>query len=73
MRTRALTKTLSFVLTSIFCVSCAPTYYQSNYNFNSEFERGDLQKALEALQADEKQAESKSRFVSAAFYANNFL
>ena len=48
--------------------SCAPTYYQQHYNFNSEFERGDLQKALESLQADQRQGEGKSRFI---YYVNN--
>ncbi|MBT1701749.1 hypothetical protein KK060_00560 [Fulvivirgaceae bacterium PWU20] len=51
------------------CTSCA-TYYQQNYNFNSEFEKGDLKKALQTLQSSEKQGASKSRFI---YYVNNGL
>jgi hypothetical protein len=62
-----------FIRSSFFALltlsSCA-TYYQQNYSFNSEFEKGDLKKALETLQANDKQADSKSRFV---YYVNNGL
>jgi hypothetical protein len=61
---------LPCLMIMLFTSGCAPTYYQKNYNFNSEFEKGDLQKALEALQADEGQAESKTRFI---YYVNNGL
>lgn len=57
-------------LSILLCTSCAPSYYQTHYNFNSEFERGDLKKALEALQSNEKQAEGKTRFI---YYVNNGL
>lgn len=53
----------------LLCTSCA-TYYQQNYNFNSEFEKGDLKKALATLQSNGKQAASKSRFL---YYVNNGL
>ena len=49
--------------------SCA-TYYQKHYDFNSEFEKGDLPGALEVLQKKEALANSKSRFL---YYVNNGL
>jgi uncharacterized protein len=61
-----------YMLLTVFAVllsSCA-TYHHQHYNFNSEFENGDLRKALETLQASEKEAESKSRFV---YFVNNGL
>jgi uncharacterized protein len=48
---------------------CA-TYYQKNWNFNTEFEKGDLQRALQTLQENESLASGKARFI---YYANNGL
>lgn len=47
--------------------SCA-TYYQKHYDFNSEFEKGDLPKALEVLQQKESLANGKSKFL---YFVNN--
>lgn len=52
-----------------FCSSCA-TYYQSNQSFNTEFEQGNLDHALNALQADTKEASGKREFL---YYVNNGL
>jgi len=49
--------------------SCA-TYYQSNYNFNQEFERGNLSNALATLQANASEANGKREFL---YYVNNGL
>jgi hypothetical protein len=49
--------------------SCA-TYYQKHYDFNSEFEKGDLPEALEVLQKKESLANSKSKFL---YFVNNGL
>lgn len=49
--------------------SCA-TYYQQHYDFNSEFEKGDLSRALEVLQKKEALANSKSKFL---YFVNNGL
>ena len=49
--------------------SCA-TYYQQHYDFNSEFEKGDLPRALEVLQKKESLANSKSKFL---YFVNNGL
>lgn len=49
--------------------SCA-TYYQQHYDFNSEFENGDLAGALEILQRKESLANSKSKFL---YFVNNGL
>jgi uncharacterized protein len=58
------------LLTLFVVVGCAPTYYQKNYNFNSEFEKGELSHALEILQGSEHQAEGRSRFI---YFVNNGL
>jgi uncharacterized protein len=42
--------------------SCA-TYYQSHLDFNSEFEHGDLGKALETLKKRESEGDGKTRFL----------
>jgi uncharacterized protein len=60
---------LRFIVLCFISGSCA-TYYHQNYNFNSEFEQGDLKKALETLQANGQQAESRSRFI---YFVNNGL
>ncbi|HEY4653415.1 MAG TPA: hypothetical protein VIH22_02815 [Cyclobacteriaceae bacterium] len=49
--------------------SCA-SYYHSQADFNREFERGDLNQALEALQRRDQQANSKSKFI---YFANSGL
>jgi uncharacterized protein len=49
--------------------SCA-TYYQQHYDFNSEFEKGELSKALETLQQKETLANGKSQFI---YFVNNGL
>jgi len=54
---------------TLILTSCA-TYYHQNYNFNTEFESGDLKRALETLQANGQQAESRSRFI---YFLNNGL
>ena len=42
--------------------SCA-TYYQSHLDFNSEFEHGDLGKALETLKKRQSESDGKTRFL----------
>jgi hypothetical protein len=54
----------------MFLLSSCATYYQQNWNFNTEFEKGDLKKALETLQQNENMANGKARFL---YYANNGL
>jgi uncharacterized protein len=56
-----------FILLTL--TSCA-TYYQQHYDFNSEFEKGDLKKALQTLQRKENQAHGKSQFL---YFVNNGL
>jgi uncharacterized protein len=58
------------LLVLLFASGSCATYYHQNYNFNAEFENGDLKKALETLQSNEHQAESKSRFI---YFLNNGL
>jgi hypothetical protein len=59
-------KTL-LTVAGILTASCA-TYYQKHYDFNAEFEKGDLPRALEVLQEKESLANSKSRFL---YFVNN--
>ncbi len=58
-----------FVHVWLMLTSCA-SYYQQHYDFNSEFERGDIKKALETLQLKESLANSKSKFL---YFVNNGL
>ena len=58
------------ILISVFLLSSCATYYQSNYNFNQEFERGNLDTALENLQARASEANGKKEFL---FHVNNGL
>lgn len=54
-----------YLVMLIFVISlnaCA-TYYQSHFDFNTEFEQGDLTKALETLKRRESEGEGKSRFL----------
>ena len=60
------TLTISILL---LATSCA-TYYQRHYEFNAEFEKGDLSGALEVLQKNESLASSKTKFL---YFVNNGL
>lgn len=53
-----------FLLLSVFllCNSCA-TYYQSNYEFNRQFESGNLKDAVQTLKKRAGQANGKDRFL----------
>lgn len=59
--------TILFVF--ILLTSCA-NYYQSTYNFNQEFERGNLNTALENLQSNASEANGRREFL---FHVNNGL
>jgi len=48
-----------FLLTSFSCAN----YYAQHYDFNKEFERGDLQKALATLQKNTDDERGKTRFI----------
>ena len=58
------------VLLITILASCSPNYYTKNYEFNKEFEKGDLSAALDNLQQNENLANGKSRFL---YFANNGL
>jgi hypothetical protein len=59
----------SFFVLLLISFSCA-TYYQQHFDFNSEFEKGDLNKALQTLQQKESLANGKSQFI---YFVNNGL
>ena len=63
-------KKILIILTIFFLWSSCATYYQSNINFNEEFEKGDLEKALSTLRAHPSEASSKKQFL---FDVNNGL
>ena len=44
-------------------VGACATYYQKHFDFNTEFEHGNLDKALEALKKRERDGEGKTRFL----------
>lgn len=58
-----------FLTLALLTASCA-TYYHQHHDFNSQFEKGDLPKALEVLQKKESLANSKSKFL---YFVNNGL
>jgi len=57
------------LLVFLLAGSCA-TYYQSNYNFNQEFESGNLPNALATLQSNSSEANGRKEFL---YYVNNGL
>jgi uncharacterized protein len=59
----------SMVCFLLLLSSCA-TYYQKNYDFNSAFEKGQLENALKTLEGKESLATGKSRFI---YFANRGL
>lgn len=60
---------LALLALMFFVAGCA-TYYQNHWNFNKEFENGDLQQALETLKKNEREGEGRGKFI---YYANNGL
>jgi uncharacterized protein len=64
------TKTVVAVILVFLILNSCATYYQKHYDFNSEFEKGELTKALETLQQKESLANGKSQFI---YFVNNGL
>lgn len=60
----------SVVLLLLFTASSCATYYHANFDFNREFENGDLRNALETLQRSSREASGKNRFI---YHSNNGL
>ncbi len=46
-----------------FGLGACATYYQSHFDFNNEFEHGDLGKALETLKKRQSEGDGKTRFL----------
>jgi uncharacterized protein len=57
------------ILSLFFLTSCA-TYYQANYSFNQEFEKGELERALASLHSNWKKGRNKTEFL---YFVNNGL
>ncbi|HEY9049520.1 MAG TPA: hypothetical protein VIN08_26660 [Ohtaekwangia sp.] len=66
-RTSAYVFLISIVM--LLVTACA-SYYQKNFDFNHEFERGDLQQALTSLEKNSKQEQGRARFL---YMVNNGL
>src|SRR5690606_39078782 len=47
----------------VLALSSCANYYQHTYNFNQEFEKGDLDTALETLRKSQNEAQGKNRFI----------
>ena len=62
-------KVITILVIIFFATSCA-TYYHSNYTFNEEFEKGELDKALSTLRSRPSKAAGKKQFL---FDVNNGL
>lgn len=62
-------KALCVLLALLLWTSCA-TYYQANLEFNQEFEKGDLRRALATLRKQSSEETGKKRFL---YYVNNGL
>ncbi|MBL7857476.1 MAG: hypothetical protein JNM57_07290 [Cyclobacteriaceae bacterium] len=54
----------------LLLISSCANYYQKHWDFNSEFEKGDLQKALTTLEKQDNLASGKAKFI---YFANNGL
>jgi len=54
---------LVFITLTFTVISGCASYYQSHADFNSEFEHGDLKRALETLGRYQNESESKTRFI----------
>jgi uncharacterized protein len=52
-----------FIGISLAVISGCASYYQTHGEFNSEFEHGDLKRALETLGKNQNESESKTRFI----------
>lgn len=48
---------------ALMALNACASYYQKHFDFNSEFEHGDLREALETLSRNENESEGKSRFI----------
>jgi hypothetical protein len=57
-------------LSLVFIVTACANYYQKHFDFNKEFERGDLRQALETLKKDNREEQGRGRFI---YHVNNGL
>ena len=68
--TKVIVQIVLLYIPVVLLVGGCATYYQKNFDFNSEFERGDLQRALTTLEKNNKQEHGRSRFI---YMVNNGL
>ena len=60
------TKTI-YVFAILIALSGCASFYQLNYEFNKNFEQGNIEQAASILDQNKKAAKSKTRFL---YYAN---
>ncbi|NJN42140.1 MAG: hypothetical protein HC811_07880, partial [Flammeovirgaceae bacterium] len=60
----------SYLFVTLLLLSSCATHYQTHYSFNNNFEKGDLQTALAALQSNDGDNWNKSTFL---YNVNNGL
>ena len=61
-----LNRTLFIGLMMVLFSACA-SFYEVSYDFNREFEKGNIDHALEELRSDKQYAKSKAKFL---YYTN---
>ncbi|HLZ17413.1 MAG TPA: hypothetical protein VKQ08_10250, partial [Cyclobacteriaceae bacterium] len=59
-----------FLISLLLAASSCATYYQANFEFNKEFETGNLDQAYKTLQKHASQAHGKKEFL---YFVNNGL
>ena len=64
-----LKKTLIIGLTMVLCSACA-SFYEVSYDFNREFEQGNIDRALEELQNDKQYSKTNTKLL---YYLNKGL
>ncbi|RAV98042.1 hypothetical protein DQQ10_25750 [Pseudochryseolinea flava] len=69
LNSRVIVSVVTFVVVLTALGSCA-NYYQKHFDFNQEFERGDLKQALETLKKNDREENGRGRFI---YYVNNGL
>lgn len=63
-------KKILIIVVSMMLVSACATFYETSFDFNKEFEQGNLDKALDALQNDRLYSKNNNKLL---YYVNKGL
>ncbi|MFN7837453.1 MAG: hypothetical protein ACK5QG_05740, partial [Bacteroidota bacterium] len=63
LKSKILNLKFAFCLLIVFQLTSCATYYQSNYEFNRQFESGNLKGAVQTLKKNVGKATGKDRFL----------